>query len=192
MRNTPSVTYRDWLTTSCDTRIAVGVVAAVALAVGWLGYGSFGHLLAALSALGLLALPTGVCLLAWLMWRCLPLRSRGRFDRTLAVIGRYSGALALGVLASWPAGFLIGLPLRSSAKTWMLAQTEALDAYFEQHGMYPGKLEDVVDIAEAPRLVRNGFAVYSPSDTSYAFFMGDGPFEDEWFWSSLERESQAR
>jgi len=180
--------YRDWPTTSRNTRVAFGASLAIAIVVGWLGYGSFGHLLAALSVLGLLALPTGVCLLAWLMWRLLPLRSRGRFDGTLAVIGRYSGALALGVLASWPAGFLIGLPLRSGAKTWMLAQTAALDSYFETHGTYPASLEDVVDMSDAPRLVRNGFTVYRRWETHYGFFMGDGMFEDEWAWISPSSE----
>lgn len=173
---------------SRNTRVAVGASVAIAIVVGWLGYASFFHFVLGAAAAGLLALPTGVCLLAWLMWRLLPLRSRGEFDASLTAIGRCSAALALGVLASWPAGFLIGLPLRSSAKTWMLAQTAALDSYFETHGTYPASLEDVVDMSDAPRLVRNGFTVYRRWETHYGFFMGGSMFDDEWAWISPSSE----
>jgi hypothetical protein len=180
--------YRDWPTTSRNTRVAFGASLAIAIVVGWLGYASFFHFVLGAAAAGLLALPTGVCLLAWLMWRFLPLRSRGEFDASLAAIGRYSAALALALILSWPVGLLVGAPLRANARTWMLAQTAAVDSYFETHGTYPASLEDVVDMSVAPRLVRNGFTVYRRWETHYGFFMGDGMFEDEWAWISPSGE----
>lgn len=180
--------YRDWPTTSRNTRVAFGASLAIAIVVGWLGYASFFHFVLGAAAAGLLALPTGVCLLAWLMWRCLPLRSRGKFDASLAAIGRSCAALALGVILSWPVGVFVGAPLRANAKSWMLAQTAALDSYFETHGKYPASLEDVVDMSDAPRLVRNGFTVYMRWETHYGFYMGDSMFDDEWAWFS--RRSQ--
>lgn len=83
---------------------------------------------------------------------------------------------------------MIGHPLREHAKSWALEQTEAIDAYFDTYGAYPKELTQVVDVTNAPRLVRNGFVAYMSFGTHYAFFMGDGIFSDEWGWSSASRE----
>lgn len=170
-----------WMRRACIVAVVLAVVG------GWLGYGSFGHFLIVVALLVLTGVPLSIWFLAWLIWLALRRPVVHAEDRGTVLFGPVLLVLALGVFASWPLGLVIGQPLRENAKRWALEQTEAIDAYRDTHGMYPMKLSDVADVSSAPRLIRNGFVAYLPSETHYSFFMGDGLFSDEWAWSSASR-----
>ncbi len=111
----------------------------------------------------------------------------GGWRRPLSPVTRLALVLAGAAFLSFFCGGSLHYRLVESAKRWSLEQVSRIDRYREVHGAYPSQLKEVVDLADAPRLVRKGDLHYSVVLDQYGFELYTSPMGG-WYWDSTARE----
>ncbi|MCP4769982.1 MAG: hypothetical protein GY879_01065 [Planctomycetes bacterium] len=157
------------------------IVLALAFVLGWFTEGDWGHQMLGFAAFMTFAIPAAVLtMIAVVLEKIFPSKKWARaYDFPYVIF-----VLLAGFILSCFIGVGVNEYRIYEAKAYVEKVRQPMEAFYQEHGAYPERLQDL-DGPRIPKRLREQFAYYSYGVKTYTFNIDD-PTD---FWAGWEYDS---